>query len=99
MLLVCGFVQGFTAFLQSALFGYVAERLTMKLRSDLFKNVMSMDIGYFDQENHSSGKIATRLATDTPNVKSAIDYRLGSVVSALISIICGLIISFYYRLI
>ena len=96
MLLACGVVQGVTAFLQSALFGYVAEQLTSKLRSDLFQNVMRMDIGYFDKDNHSSGKISTRLATDTPNVKSAIDYRLGTVIAALISIICGLAISFYY---
>ncbi|KAE9554873.1 hypothetical protein FO519_001901 [Halicephalobus sp. NKZ332] len=96
MLLLCGVVQGITAFLQSALFGYVSEQLTTKLRSDLFRNVMRMDIGYFDKDNHSSGKISTRLATDTPNVKSAIDYRLGTVIAALISIVCGLIISFYY---
>lgn len=96
MLLFCGVVQGITAFFQSALMGYVAEQLTTKLRSDLFQNIMRQDIAYFDKENHSSGKISTRLATDTPNVKSAIDYRFGTVIAALVSIICGLIISFYY---
>ena len=29
-----------------------------------------MDIAYFDMPIHSSGKISTRLATDTPNVRS-----------------------------
>ena len=96
MLLACGVVQGVTAFLQSALFGYVAEQLTTKLRSDLFQNVMSMDIGYFDKDSHTSGKLSMRLATDAPNVKSAIDYRLGTVIASVISVICGLGISFYY---
>ena len=96
MLLICGLVQGLTAFLQSALFGYAAEKMTTRLRTSLFYNIMRMDIGYFDMPTHSPGKISTRLATDTPNVKSAIDFRLGAVIAALISIICGLIISFYY---
>uniref|UniRef100_A0A914YTJ0 ABC transmembrane type-1 domain-containing protein n=1 Tax=Panagrolaimus superbus TaxID=310955 RepID=A0A914YTJ0_9BILA len=97
MLLLCGFVQGGTAFIQSALFGYASEKLTTRLRTSLFRNIMRMDIGYFDMPTHSSGKISTRLATDTPNVKSAIDFRLGAVIAALVSIICGLSISFYYN--
>uniref|UniRef100_A0A914PIW6 ABC transmembrane type-1 domain-containing protein n=1 Tax=Panagrolaimus davidi TaxID=227884 RepID=A0A914PIW6_9BILA len=87
MLLLCGLVQGGTAFIQSALFGYAAEKLTTRLRTSLFCNIMRMDIGYFDMPNHSSGKISTRLATDTPNVKSAIDFRLGAVIAALVSIL------------
>uniref|UniRef100_A0AC35GNH9 Uncharacterized protein n=1 Tax=Panagrolaimus sp. PS1159 TaxID=55785 RepID=A0AC35GNH9_9BILA len=97
MLLLCGLVQGGTAFIQSALFGYAAEKLTTRLRTSLFCNIMRMDIGYFDMPTHSSGKISTRLATDTPNVKSAIDFRLGAVIAALVSIVCGLFISFYYN--
>ncbi|KAK0397961.1 hypothetical protein QR680_002359 [Steinernema hermaphroditum] len=96
MFLVLGVVQGVTMFSQAFFFGMSAERLTMRLRAMLFRNVMRMDIAYFDQPNHSSGKISTRLATDTPNVKSAIDYRLGSVFSAVVSVGCGIGIAFYY---
>ncbi|TKR73206.1 hypothetical protein L596_020543 [Steinernema carpocapsae] len=96
MFLVLGAVEAITLFMQSFFFGLAAERLTMRLRSKLFRNIMRMDIAYFDQPNHSSGKIATRLATDTPNVKSAIDYRLGSVFSAFVSVGCGIAIAFYY---
>lgn len=50
--------------------GVSSERLCLRLRSMLFRNVMSMHMGYFDMPKHSSGKISTRLATDTPNVKT-----------------------------
>ncbi|TMS37558.1 hypothetical protein L596_004463 [Steinernema carpocapsae] len=96
MFLMLGGVQAVTMFSQAFLFGMSAERLTMRLRSKLFRNIMRMDIAYFDMPNHSSGKIATRLATDTPNVKSAIDYRLGSVFSSVVSVGCGIGIAFYY---
>lgn len=56
--------------LQCFFFGMSAERLTMRLRSKVFHNVMRMDATYLDMPRHSPGKITTRLATDAPNVKS-----------------------------
>ncbi|CAI4228037.1 unnamed protein product [Auanema sp. JU1783] len=96
MFLVLGVVEAVTMLLQCFLFGLSAERLTMRLRSKVFRNVLRMDATYFDKPNHSAGKISTRLATDAPNVKSAIDYRLGSVFGSFISISCGIGIAFYY---
>lgn len=55
-----------------------------------------MDGAYFDAPIHSPGKIVTRLATDAPNVKSAIDSRLGSVLGEIVSSSCGIAISFYF---
>ncbi|KAE9555334.1 hypothetical protein FO519_001416 [Halicephalobus sp. NKZ332] len=94
--LILGAVQGTCLMTQAVLFGLSAERLTMRLRSKLFRNIMRMDISYFDMPIHSSGKLSTRLATDCPNVKSAIDFRLGSVFSAIVSVSCGIGIGFYY---
>uniref|UniRef100_A0A9J2Q415 Uncharacterized protein n=1 Tax=Ascaris lumbricoides TaxID=6252 RepID=A0A9J2Q415_ASCLU len=96
MFLVLGAVSAITLLIQAFFFGMSAERLTRRLRSRIFHNVLRMDIAYFDMPNHSSGKISTRLATDTPNVKSAIDYRLGSVLSSLVSVGFGVGIAFYF---
>lgn len=59
-------------FLFEQTLGYSAagERLTMKLRSNAFTNVLRQDIGWFEDERHTTGKIATRLATDVPMIKS-----------------------------
>lgn len=46
--------------------------------------------------DHSPGKLSARLATDAPNIKAAIDQRLGDVVQAFSAIITGLIIAFSY---
>ncbi|KAH7730954.1 bile salt export pump [Aphelenchoides avenae] len=94
--LVLGLVQAATLFVQATCFGLAAERLTMRLRTKLFRHILRMDMAYFDQPTHSSGKICTRLATDTPNVKNAIDYRLGGVFSAFVSVGCGIFLAFYY---
>jgi ATP-binding cassette subfamily B (MDR/TAP) protein 1 len=96
MFLVLGAVQACCLLLEAFIFGYSSEHLTMRLRSKLFRNVLRQDISYFDMPNHSSGKLTTRLATDAPNVKSAIDFRLGSVFSAIVSVSCGVGIGFYF---
>ncbi|VDO37314.1 unnamed protein product [Haemonchus placei] len=95
MFLVLGIIQGISMLLQCFFFGMSAERLTMRLRSKIFNNVMRMDATYFDMPRHSPGKITTRLATDAPNVKSALDYRFGAVFSSLVSVGCGIGIAFY----
>uniref|UniRef100_A0A1I7X947 ABC transporter domain-containing protein n=1 Tax=Heterorhabditis bacteriophora TaxID=37862 RepID=A0A1I7X947_HETBA len=96
MFLVLGGVEAITMIVQCFFFGLSAERLTMRLRSKVFHNVMRMDATYFDMPRHSPGKISTRLATDTPNVKSAIDFRLGSVFNSVVSVCCGIGIAFYF---
>lgn len=55
---------------QAWFFGLAAERLTMRLRSRVFRHVLGMHIGFFDSPSHSTGKIVTRLASDAPTVKS-----------------------------
>ncbi|VDO10620.1 unnamed protein product [Haemonchus placei] len=70
MFLVLAGIQGCTMFGQTFFMGYGAENLTMDLRSKLFSNILSQDMGYFDSPLHASGKICTRLATDVPNLRS-----------------------------
>ncbi|KAK5970204.1 Multidrug resistance protein pgp-1 [Trichostrongylus colubriformis] len=96
MFLVLGGVQATTMIIQCFFFGMSAERLTMRLRARIFKNVMRMDASYFDMPRHSAGKITTRLATDAPNVKSALDYRFGSVFSSVVSVCSGIGIAMYF---
>ncbi|KAE9555670.1 hypothetical protein FO519_001141 [Halicephalobus sp. NKZ332] len=96
MYLVLGFVMAFSLFFQTILFGTAAERLTSRIRRLLFRNILRQDVSYFDETSHSSGKLCTRLATDCPNVKSAIDYRLGSVFSAIVSVGAGIVIAFRF---
>uniref|UniRef100_A0A0N5AV15 ABC-type xenobiotic transporter n=1 Tax=Syphacia muris TaxID=451379 RepID=A0A0N5AV15_9BILA len=96
MFLVLGGVMFVSIFMQVFLLGISSERLCRRLRLLLFRRVMSMHIGYFDMPKHSSGKISTRLATDVPNVKTAVDFRLGDVLSGAVALAFGIGIAFYY---
>uniref|UniRef100_A0A914WE06 ABC-type xenobiotic transporter n=1 Tax=Plectus sambesii TaxID=2011161 RepID=A0A914WE06_9BILA len=96
MFVVLGLVQGGTALGSLFFFGYSAEKFTNRLRSLTFNNILRQDVAYFDNPTHASGKICTRLASDAPNIKAAMDYRLGSLLQAVSGLIVSLIIAFIF---
>ena len=77
-------------------FGWAGENLTMRMRMNVFKNIMRQDASFFDDPLHSTGKICTRLATDAPNVKQATSFRVAGVISAVLSMAFGIFIGIYY---
>uniref|UniRef100_A0A1I7VMP2 ABC transporter family protein n=1 Tax=Loa loa TaxID=7209 RepID=A0A1I7VMP2_LOALO len=94
--IVLGISYGFVIFLASYLFGVAGESLTKRLRVALFANIVSQDGEYFDSLDHASGNLITKLATDIPNVRAAIDHRLADVLQVITSILVGIAIAFYY---
>lgn len=91
-----GFVQGLSAFLCLSLYGTSGERLTMRLRMAVFRSLLRQDVPFFEEPRHSPAKLTTRLATDAPNVKSAIDQRMATIMQGCISLISGLAVSFVF---
>jgi ATP-binding cassette subfamily B (MDR/TAP) protein 1 len=76
MFLIIGLIAGISMLFQSIFFGTTAERLTKRLRCRLFEKILSMEIGFFDAPNHTTGKLCTRLSMDCPNVKSVSHTRI-----------------------
>nr|CAD2161669.1 unnamed protein product [Meloidogyne enterolobii] len=94
--LLLGFWGAITTFGSGTLLGIVGERLTQRLRLDVFRNILSQDGYFFDNERHYSGKLCQRLAMDAPNVQAAIDQRLAEVLQGIVSVITGVIVAFYF---
>ena len=46
------------------------ERLTTRLRVQLFKTMLNQTIGWHDEKEHTTGSLATILSVDTNNVKN-----------------------------
>ncbi|KAH7713550.1 P glycoprotein 16 [Aphelenchoides avenae] len=94
--LVLGIVSGTTGFGSGALLGIVGERMTMRLRMEVFKNILRQDASFFDDPRHSTGKLTARLASDATNVQAAIDQRLAEVLQGVVSLFCGIGVAFYF---
>lgn len=55
--------------LQTFCFSVSGENLTLRLRYQAFKAMMRQEMGWFDEEDHSTGALTSTLADDTRNVQ------------------------------
>ena len=55
--------------LQTFCFSVSGENLTLRLRYQAFKAMMRQEMGWFDEEEHSTGALTSTLADDTRNVQ------------------------------
>ncbi|RDD35897.1 Multidrug resistance protein 1, partial [Trichoplax sp. H2] len=77
MFLVLGSVSGISVFLQTLMYGISGEYMTKRLRSQTFRAILKQEIGWFDEQSHTTGALCNRLATDASEVKGATGTRLG----------------------
>lgn len=70
MFLALAFGSGFAYWLQTVGMATAAEKLVLRLRLLAFDNIVRQAVGWFDLEEHSSGRLITRLARDAPLIKA-----------------------------
>ncbi|KAH9377278.1 hypothetical protein HPB48_002695 [Haemaphysalis longicornis] len=71
MFLVLAAASGLGHFFRTLGVGIAGENLTFRLRVAVLANILRQHMGWFDEDSHSSAKLASRLATDVPVVKTA----------------------------
>ncbi|TKR64355.1 hypothetical protein L596_024906 [Steinernema carpocapsae] len=94
--MILAVVAGGSTCFSGTLFGMAGEKMTMRLRIAVYKNLLRQEGGFFDRAEYSVGRLTTRLATDAPNVQAAIDQRLAEVLQGVVSLIAGVCVAFYY---
>ncbi|TGZ75633.1 hypothetical protein CRM22_000267 [Opisthorchis felineus] len=77
-------------------FGVSGERLTQRLRSQLFKAILSQDIGWFDRQENQPGILTARLATEASKLKALSGSSLGFIVEAGVLSIISIVVAFIY---
>ena len=50
------------------------ERLTTRLRVQLFKSLLHKDVGWYDEEEHTTGALTALLSVDANNVKKVMTF-------------------------
>ncbi|GMI17574.1 hypothetical protein TrLO_g3918 [Triparma laevis f. longispina] len=83
-----------TEVLQKSIFETVGERLTTRLRGDLFRSIMRQDIAYFEDEKNSVTALNSRLSTDVKLVRLVTGQALAANLEACASLATGLAIAF-----
>jgi len=55
--------------IQSAIFAYIGEKITRKIRSETFYKLMKLPIYWYEKPKNSVGSLTARLAVDCKQVK------------------------------
>ncbi|KAJ8748666.1 hypothetical protein K2173_008111 [Erythroxylum novogranatense] len=76
------------------LFSIAGNKLIQRIRSICFEKVVNMEIGWFDEPEHSSGAIGARLSADAATVRGLVGDALAQMVQSIATAIAALIIAF-----
>ncbi|KAI9311515.1 P-loop containing nucleoside triphosphate hydrolase protein [Dichotomocladium elegans] len=81
---------------QTTSFAIAGEKYTERLRTDVFWAYMRQEVAFFDEEEHSTGALTSKLAVDSKNVNEMITNVWADFSTLVTGAITGLAISFSY---
>ncbi|KAK1381545.1 putative multidrug resistance protein [Heracleum sosnowskyi] len=90
-----GVLSFFANLLQHYNFAIMGERLTKRVREKMLKNVLTFEIGWFDQDENTSAAVCARLATEANMVRALVGDRM----SLLLQVITSASLAFLFALI
>ncbi|KAK6239564.1 hypothetical protein QUC31_005033 [Theobroma cacao] len=79
---------------ETYLFSIAGCKLIRRVRSMCFEKVVHMEIGWFDEPEHSSGSLGARLSADAATLRALVGDALSQMVQSIVSAVAGLIIAF-----
>ncbi|KAG8727076.1 GTPase-activating protein, partial [Ceratobasidium sp. 428] len=93
---IIAIVSAMAIAIQNALFGLTSARLTSKLRTLSFRAILRQDIGWFDEDKHSTGALTSTLSDNPQKVSGLAGVTLGAIVQSIACLIGGSIIGLSY---
>ena len=88
--IIMAFAAFFSSVLQFGGIAQVSERVSMRLRSDMFESIMRRDITFFDRDENATGALTTRLAEDSRTVSKASGEVDAKQLQAIFTLLIGL---------
>ncbi|KAL1833030.1 hypothetical protein DCAR_0103079 [Daucus carota subsp. sativus] len=79
---------------QTYFFSVAGCKLIRRIRHMCFEKVVTMEVGWFDKPENSSGAIGARLSADAASVRALVGDTLAQVVQNGASAVAGLVIAF-----
>ncbi|KAG2428639.1 hypothetical protein HXX76_011345 [Chlamydomonas incerta] len=94
------FVIAMSAFItlsiQQVAFGRVAQAVSGRVRVQLFGSILRQEVAWFDDAEHSSGKLTANLATDATYVRGAVGDVFAVAFSNMSTLVLGYLVAFAY---
>ncbi|XP_057672650.1 multidrug resistance protein homolog 49-like isoform X3 [Diorhabda carinulata] len=86
-----------TAYFQLYLLGIAGEKMTERIRAQMFKAIISQDMEFFDKKSNGVGSLCARLSGDPAQVQGATGQRVGQILQSLATLVVAIGLSLYYE--
>ena len=87
-------IAAFISFLlQGLALGYCSAKLTSRVGSRAFRDIMRQDVSFFDREENTVGSLTSTLSTEPTNLSGFGGFTLGAIVSVISTIVSALALS------
>ncbi|KAF5301298.1 hypothetical protein FQR65_LT08917 [Abscondita terminalis] len=92
-----GVVTGIATFFQIYMFGIAGEKLTMRVRRDMFASMLRQEMGWYDNKDNGVGTLCAKLSTEAANVQGATGQRIGTIFQAISTLVLSIGLSMFYE--
>ncbi|KAG9035874.1 GTPase-activating protein [Tulasnella sp. UAMH 9824] len=93
---VISLISGFAVVMENFYFSRAAAGLTQKLRSLSFRAMLRQDIGWFDEDKHSSGRLVSILSDNPAKISGLAGLTLGAIIMGMATVVGGDIIGLIF---
>jgi ATP-binding cassette, subfamily B (MDR/TAP), member 1 len=87
-------LQAFSNFTSFYSFNVITERLASRIRQRTFSKLLTFDVAWFDQPQHTAGSLAQRLSSDSVQIKALTGERAATTTSQSVTLVVALAIAF-----
>ncbi|KAK9717392.1 hypothetical protein K7432_006257 [Basidiobolus ranarum] len=94
MTIIIATAAGLTMGGSAIIFGWIGERMALRMRSLSFEAILSQEAGFFDQEEHSTGSLTSHLATDAYRMHELVSQMIRIVIQTLTTVTLSLALAF-----
>ena len=93
VLMGVGFLSFVSAWIQSASFHYMGQKLARRVRVMVMAALLKQDVAFFDDDGNNSGILASKLSADALAVKGQFGDTMGLMTQNLVTFFAALIIA------
>lgn len=79
------------------MFGIAGEKLTMRLRRNMFDAMLKQEMGWFDVKENGVGALCAKLSSEAAYVQGATGQRIGTIMQSLSTLGLAIGLSMYYE--
>lgn len=82
---------------EMAIFTYIGEKVTRKIRLEVFAKMLKLPILWFEKPKNAVGSLTSRLAIDSKQVNEMTTTYVSVIIQMLSTLIAGLVIAFVHE--